>query len=179
MSWLSSLFGGGHHGMSSNPANAANSYLDQIPGQYMNPEMYNTIASQYKQSPGYDYRLKQALGGVNNAQAAGGMLGSRQNQKFAAETSEGLADQDFNNYMQQRMGMGDVMGNVTGQKAQYAYGGESGKNQQHAQMIQQLLSLLGIGAGAAGGFMLGGPPGAAAGAAYGNYKTHNNGWMGG
>lgn len=158
MSWLSSLFGGddSQQYMGSNPAGAAMPYLDQIKGEYLSPEAYNTIASQYKQSPGYQFRLKQAMLAGNNAAGAGGMLGSGQHQFENMSTAEGLANQDYNNWWQQRMGLNQDLGSVLGQKAQYGFAGQAGQNQLQAQQqkqqqdfMNQLLSLFG-GLGTAG-----------------------------
>lgn len=140
MSWLSSWFGGGH-----NPSQGAMGYLDQIPGQYTNPDMYNQIAGQYKESPGYQFRLKNAMQAGNNAAAAGGMLGSGQHQMGNEQMATDIASDDFYKYMQNRMGFNQDMGSVLGQKAGYSYAGGQQKNQNHAQLIQQLLGLLGGG----------------------------------
>lgn len=161
MSWLSEFFGGGDR---ANPADSALKYLEQIPGQYTNPSMYNDISSQYKQSPGYKFRLKEGLDAINNSAAAGGMLGSNQHQFQSGKLAEDLADQDFNNYWNQRMGLNEDMGNLFGQKAQYGYAGAAGKNQDRANQIQQLLKLLGIGGGAIVGGLAGGPMGSLYGA---------------
>lgn len=66
---------------------------------------YNWLASGYQKSPGYDWRMKQGMAGVNNANAAGGMLGSPMHQQEASEMSQGIANQDFGNYMNQVGGM--------------------------------------------------------------------------
>ena len=101
-----------------NPADAAKPYLDRIP-ETMNPyfqpaidrgnrsgdtlerqygEMTNDpsallsrLGSGYKESPGYQFKLHQALAAANNASAAGGMLGSNQHQFQNEEIGEGLA----------------------------------------------------------------------------------------
>lgn len=152
MSWLSSMFGGGHGGQgTTNPATGAMNYLDQIPGQYTNPDMYNQIAGQYKQSPGYQEKLRTAMMAGNNAAAAGGMLGSNQHQFMNAHEAEGLADEDFQNYWNRRMGLNQDMGSLMGSKAQYSYNGQAGLNQEHANKINQILQLIGsLGGGALG-----------------------------
>lgn len=140
MSWLSSMFGGGH-----NPSQGAMGYLDQIKGEYGNPDLYNQIAGQYKESPGYQARLRNAMESGNNAAAAGGMLGSNQHQFMNASTANDIASQDFQNYMQNRMGLNQDMGSVLGQKAGYSYAGGQQQNQNHMQLLQQLMGLLGGG----------------------------------
>ena len=95
MSWFSKMFGGHQQ----NPADKAMPYLNQIPGQvqpYYQPyqeagkssladlqqrykqmlenpgEIYNKLGEGYKQSPGYENTLRNAMAGANNAAALGG-----------------------------------------------------------------------------------------------------------
>jgi hypothetical protein len=170
---LAGLFGGGGR----NPADAANKRLDNIPGQvspYYQPYqqagagalsdlqnqykdllsggVYNKLGEGYKESPGYQFKLKQALGAGGNAAAAGGMLGTPQHEQQSMQIGNDIASQDFNDYMQKQMGLyglglqgqqginkmgydantgyGNMMGNIEGQKAAYDYAGQAGKNQQ-------------------------------------------------
>lgn len=116
-------------GKGKNPADVANQYIDQIPGQtfpyyqpYMNAgtsslnqfmdmlgqnpsDVYNKLGEGYKQSPGYKFALEQALAAQNNASAAGGMLGTPMHQQQSMETAEGLAARDFENYMNHVLGI--------------------------------------------------------------------------
>ncbi len=119
------LFGGGGHDFI-NPAHAARPYLDKIPetlSPYFNPYIergnragdflegqYGQMARDpagflasmsqgYQQSPGYQYRLNEALHGANNAAAAGGMLGSPANQAGNEQVAEGLANQDYEQWL--------------------------------------------------------------------------------
>ena len=109
-----------------NPAEAAKPFLDQIPGtlspyfkpyidqgnavnpilknQYnsmtANPGNFLTTLSQgYKESPGYQFKLHQALSAANNAAAAGGMLGSAAHQFENEQIGEGLASQDYEGWL--------------------------------------------------------------------------------
>ncbi|MDD5212359.1 MAG: hypothetical protein PHV62_08075, partial [Sulfuricurvum sp.] len=84
--------------------------LPGLQGQYnslMNDPsaMFNKIAGGYHQSPGFQFQLGQGMNAANNAAAAGGMAGSPQHQQQAATMAEGLANQDFYNYMGQALGM--------------------------------------------------------------------------
>jgi hypothetical protein len=108
------------------PMNAANQYINQIPGQtlpfyqpYMNAgagalnkltgeyggliddpmAKYNKFAEGYKESPGYKARLEEAMRAITNAQAAGGMAGSGQHQQFSAEKALDLHNKDFEDYL--------------------------------------------------------------------------------
>lgn len=125
---IGSFFGGNN----ANPANAANKYIDQIPGktnQYMDPyfqagkdqlgglgDQYsslmndpgsklNSIGANYQQSPGFKFAMEQALKGSGNAAAAGGMAGSPQHEQQNMGIASGLASQDYNNWLGQATGL--------------------------------------------------------------------------
>lgn len=189
-----------------NPATGAMNTIGQIPGQtnqYYQPYMdagkgaledlqnqykgllggtkQNELGANYKESPGYQFALKQALAASNNANAAGGMLGTPMNQQNNMETAQGLAAKDYNDYMQNQMGLygsglhgeeglntqgqtansnyADVLGNALSQQAGYQYAGQAGQNAHKSNMLGNIFS----GLGTAGGAFLGGPGGAAAG----------------
>lgn len=116
----------------SNPSDAANPYLEQMPGvahQYMDPYVnqgnraggvlegqYGNLVNdptgmlagwgnQYQQSPGYQWQVDQALGGANRAAAAGGMLGTPMHQQESAQMAQGLANQDYWNWMKNVQGL--------------------------------------------------------------------------
>jgi len=154
MSWFSELFSGGK-----NPAESAMPYVNQIPGQaspYLNPYfqagtsalpslqdqyskllsdpggMVNKIGSSFQKSPGFDFALKQALQAGNNAAAAGGMAGTPQHQFQAQETATGLANQEYNNYLQNALGL--YGGGLSGQQ------GMAGMGQQAGQSLSDLIS---------------------------------------
>jgi len=124
---LMGLFGGGNR---SNPADAANPYLNQISGiqhQYYDPyvkagqgamstlqgqygnlindptALMSQIGSKFQASPGYQYQLDQALGAGNRAAAAGGMLGTPAEQSAMQKNAMGLANQDYYNFMDRGM----------------------------------------------------------------------------
>lgn len=160
-----------------NPADEANRYLSQIPetmkpyyepymkaGQQAIPALqnqygmlmqdpsilYNALASHYSQSPGYNFQLQQSQNAINNAQAAGGMLGTPQHQQLAGQMAQNLASHDFENYLNHVLGlygsglsgMGQLgqmgygasnelaqsLANNLASQAQYAYGGAAGQN---------------------------------------------------
>lgn len=125
---LMGLFGGG----GTNPADAAMPYLDKIPGatgKYFDPyinagknalptleEQYqqllngpggklNTIGKDYQQSPGFQFALQQALQGGNQAAAAGGMAGSPMHEQANMATATGLANQDYNQWLEKALGL--------------------------------------------------------------------------
>ena len=66
-------------------------------------DVMNKLGGGYKQSPGYEWTLNQALGAGNNAAAAGGMAGTPAHQQFAMTTATGLANQDYYNYLNKMM----------------------------------------------------------------------------
>lgn len=118
--------------MGKDPSKAADKYLRDIPG--MGHEMYdpyinagkgqipglekeykdlmgNTgdvlkrLGEGYQKSPGFDFALKQALGGAGNAAAAGGMAGSPQHEMENMGLATDLANKDFNTYLQNALGL--------------------------------------------------------------------------
>lgn len=124
---LAGLFG---LGKGKNPADVANKYLDQIPGQsqqYYQPyqqsgmdalkklqeqyggllggDVQNKLGENYKQSPGYANALKEALGAGSNAAAAGGMLGTPVHQDDLMNRAGDVASKDYNNYLQNQLGL--------------------------------------------------------------------------
>lgn len=115
-----------------NPANAANPYYNKIPGTlapYFQPfigagkdalsdlqkqygqllgnpsEMIAKFGAGYQESPGYQFQTKQALQAANNAAAAGGMAGSPAEQQSIAGTVNNLANEDYNQYLKNVMGL--------------------------------------------------------------------------
>lgn len=177
---LASLFG--HQ---RNPSASANQYFNQIPGQtqqYYSPYMeagkgamstlqnqygdllsgntQNKLGENYKESPGYKFALDQALQGGTNAAAAGGMLGTPQHEQQNMGIANGLASQDYNNYLHNQMGLygqglqgtqglnqmgynantgyADLLANLLGQQGQYAYAGQAGKNAGRTQGMQDV-----------------------------------------
>lgn len=156
---LGGLFGG-----NSNPADAANPYLQQIPGAispYYNPYMnagnqalpqlqgqynnllnnpggfLNQIGSQYQQSPGFQFALQQALKGSNQAMAAGGMAGSPEAMQQAEQVGTQLGNQDYYNWLQQATGMyGQGLQGEQG-LAGMGFGAASGMADQVAQALAQ------------------------------------------
>lgn len=179
-----------------NPATSANNTIGQIPGQaapfykpyqdagagamstlqgqygdLLNGNKQNQLGANYKESPGYQYALQQALQAGNAANAAGGSLGTPMHQENNMATAQGLASQDFNNYMQNQMGlygqglqgtqglnqmgynanneMANTTGNVLGQQGAYNFMGQQGKNQAKQQGMGNIFSGLGMAAGSA------------------------------
>ena len=115
-----------------NPADTGMSYLNQVPGQLQqtlgpynqfgknagnqlqnqlgqllnNPSALLKMFGQgYQQSPGYQFSVDQATNAANRAAAAGGMAGSPQEQAQLASTVTGLANQDYNQYLQNVLGL--------------------------------------------------------------------------
>lgn len=118
--------------MIGDPAEGAQGYLSQIPGEegkYLNPYMQagmgalpglqqqygaltadpggvlSKIGAGFKASPGYQYNVQQATEGAKQAAAAGGMAGSPQSQTELAKAISGMASQDYGNYMQRALGL--------------------------------------------------------------------------
>lgn len=182
------MFGGMFGGGKTDPSAAARPWLDKIPGAispYYDPyinagrgalgdmtNLYKSLLSDptsimkrigatYQASPGYQYNVQQATNSANNAAAAGGMTGSPAEQAALAGRVSGLASQDYNNYMNQALGLfGQGMG--LGQNInQMGYGASNSMAQ---ALIDQLMSEANLSyAGAASKNAAGGGMGALAG----------------
>lgn len=189
MSIFDALFGSAAY---KNPAESAMPYLQQIPGTitpYYQPyvdtgtqamqdfykqisqmsaspqDYYNQLAAGYTQSPGYQYSVDQATKAANQNAAAGGMFGTPAEQEAIAQQTAGLASQDFNNYMNQILGIGqtglkgeeyltgvgykssselasDLAKNLMSQ-AGLEYKGAQGENMYNAQQQSQMMQMLG------------------------------------
>lgn len=125
---LMNLFGGG----GKNPADAASKYYDQIPdtlkqylSQYINSgktamgdleKEYGNLLNDpgsilarlgkgYTESPGFKFERDQGLNSINNAAAAGGMMGTNMHQQQAGELATNLANKDYGDYLTRAMGM--------------------------------------------------------------------------
>lgn len=121
---------GSMFGNNKNPYDVGSKYYNQIPGQihgaydpYINEgqglglknfygKMMNdpgSVISQlgkgYTNSPGYQFEKTEGLNSVNNAAAAGGMLGTAQHQEQAGQLATNLANQDYDKYMDRVTGM--------------------------------------------------------------------------
>lgn len=115
----------------------------------------------YRGSTGYDFRLKQGLNAVTSGYAGGGMLRSGAAMKGLADYGQGMATQEFGNYMgalgnQQSMGLA-AAGNLAGVSSGYANSlgsiyQQNGANQANAALVksQNTANALGGIAGIAG-----------------------------
>jgi hypothetical protein len=107
--------------------NLQNEYnsLAQNPGGAL-----NAIGQNFHQSPGYQFNVNQATQAANNAAAAGGMAGSPQEQQNLATTVSGLANQNYNTYLDQATGL--LGAGLQGQQNMYNQGlaGEQAFQQQ-------------------------------------------------
>lgn len=126
----SGLFG--LFGNKSNPADIANQYIGQIPGQtkqYYDPYFQagvgqlpqlqgqyqglmnnpggklNEIGQSFQQSPGFKFAMQQALQGAGHAAAAGGMAGTPQHEQQNMQLATDLANQDYYNWLQGATGL--------------------------------------------------------------------------
>lgn len=119
--------------------------MDSLPGlqnQYNqllgNPgDFMNKMGSNYQQSPGFKFAMEQALQGGNNAAAAGGMAGSPMHQQQNMQMATNLANQDFNKWIQQAMGL--YGRGLSGQENLYNVGAHMGQGMGE-DMSQYLMS---------------------------------------
>lgn len=180
-SGLTSVFG-------SNPSKDASKYLDQIPEairpyfqkyidsgsgalsdlqvQYKDllgdpGSILSRIGKGYKESPGFEFQKNQGLNSINNAAAAGGMLGSEQHQQQAGELSENIANKDYGDYMKNALGLygrglsgeeglnsqgfdastgyGRNLAEFLNKKGDYAYEEGAAKNKQWSDLLSMLI----------------------------------------
>jgi hypothetical protein len=188
-----------------NPADAAMPYLEKIPGTikpYFQPyidsgnDALSTLMQQYKmlinnpgaeisksgagytQSPGYQYEYNSGINAANTAAAAGGSLGTSEHQQEAASVATNLSNEDFQQYLQEALGLygkglsGEEGLNKMGYQASstlaedlasnlasegsLAFQGQAGQNAANGSMIKLLATAL--------GGLFAGVPGAAIGA---------------
>lgn len=134
MGWLNKLFGGGH-GDSNSPMNAANQYLNQIPGvahqgydPYVNAGLdassktksayesmmedptgfINKLMEGYKPSEGYQFQKEQLTKELGNTAAAGGIAGTPQDQMNQGEGVQKLLSGDMQQFLQNVLGRYDT-----------------------------------------------------------------------
>ncbi len=62
------------------------------------------LGANYKQSPGYQFRVNQGVEAANRAAGSQGMLGSPAEQASLAQYSSNLANQDYQQYLQNAFG---------------------------------------------------------------------------
>ena len=108
--------------------------LGQLQGQYGNlindpGSIYNKLGAGYKESPGFQFQMNQGLGAINNAAAAGGLQGAPQHQQQAGQLANNLANQDFNNYLGNMMGLYGKGLSGMGDINQMGYGASTGLGQ--------------------------------------------------
>lgn len=83
-----------------------NELSDEYQKMYQDPNsIISRIGAGYRESPGYKWRLGQGEQAITNSAAAGGMLGTGQHQQQAGELAGHLADQDYQNYLEQALGL--------------------------------------------------------------------------
>lgn len=115
--------------------------MGNLQGQYQNlmndpGAMMNKFGAGYQQSPGYQYNVDQMTKAGNNAAAAGGYIGSPQQQEYMANQIGGLASQDYNQYLNNAMGLYGQglqgMGNIN----QMGYGASQGAASSLSDMLK-------------------------------------------
>jgi hypothetical protein len=146
-----------------NPSNFGMPYIQQIPGmarQTLNPYIkagqqavpglqnqfskllqnpggrVNEIGKGYQQSPGLQFAIKQALAAAGHGAAAGGYAGSPQHEFYNMQQATGLANQDYNSWMQNALG--EYNQGLAGQQNLYGTGANASNSL--AQMISQALA---------------------------------------
>jgi len=126
------------------------------PGSFL-----NQIGGGYQASPGYQYNVDQATGAATNAAAASGQAGSPAVQQALAEQISGMASQDYNQWLNQALGLygqglggtqnlagmglqaGNTQANAIAQALQQQAGYDFAGQQQNAQSAGGLLGGIG------------------------------------
>lgn len=175
-----------------NPAKGAEKALNQIPGQtnkygqpffeagagalpgyrefmdhlMRNPDqLMNMLGQGYKESPGYQWNLKQGQNAIENASAAGGMAGTPQHQQMAGQLATNLASKDYGDYMDRILkmlglgaaGTGDIVkgGQTAGSdmasriaeyltnKSNLQYAGQASQNKMTGDLLGGAMKLVG------------------------------------
>jgi len=215
MSILGNLFGSGNQ---RSPQDAANKYLNQIPGvghdaydPYINqgresganahsqyesmindPQGFiNNILNGYKESEGYQYQKGQLEKSLSNTAAAGGIRGTPQDQLNQGEGVQKLLSADQQQWLTNVLGrydkglggeeveaergynasgnLADILGGNLNQQGEIAFNDQQQKNKSRSDTINALIKAFGT----AGGFLVGGPAGAAAGGGLADLFSHN------
>lgn len=139
MSMLSKLFSGGQ-----NPQDAANQYLDQIPGvahEGYDPYVdagrdasgrtksayeglmddptgfINKLMENYKTSEGYNFQKDQLTKELGNTAAAGGVAGTALDQMNQGQAIQGLFSNDMQQFLQNILGRYDK--GLAGEESQF------------------------------------------------------------
>ncbi len=131
--------------------NAGRTALPTVMGQYSQlindpASIYNMLGAGFESSPGYQYNYDQSMNGINQAAAAGGMLGSPSHQQQAGTQASALANQDYYNYMggMQNLygtGLSGMQGiNQMGYNASDAMGSMLGQNIMNQAMLAAMMS---------------------------------------
>lgn len=148
---------------STNPADAANGYIGQIPGQtqqYQQPWFQygqnalpqlqgqygdllnnpggklNSIGEGFQESPGFKFALQQALEASGHAAAAGGMAGTPQHQQQNMQLATAIGNQDYYNWLGHATGLYNQ--GLQGEQGLASMGQQSGQN--ISDMIAQALA---------------------------------------
>lgn len=207
-----SILGGMLQKGQKNPADSAMPYMNQVGGvlqgafnpyiqagqqqlpglesayaNMQNPNFINNMGQSFQQSPGYNFEVNQALGAANRAAAAGGMLGTPQEQQNVGGAISGIANQDYYNWLNHAMNAyqmgvqgdqglyntgfqassqyGSDMAQALMNQAQLAYSGAVNQNQSQGGGIGAMLGGIGSLGGLFGGGNSGGGGGGNAGTA--------------
>ena len=69
-------------------------------------QVQSGLGAGFQQSPGYQWNVDQQLQAGNQAMAAGGMSGSPESQQFSQDTANNLANQQYQQWLNNQMKIG-------------------------------------------------------------------------
>lgn len=131
---------------------------DPVKGEFTGDVSEADRFNAFTQSPGYQYQLDQGLKAIERRNAATGTLLGGNTLKELQEYGSNLANQDYNNYINNLMGqanigqnaatnISNIYSNLGSQIASYDYAGRMAKANQYNNMTNLLYT---VAAGAAG-----------------------------
>lgn len=138
----------------------------------------NSLMQSYRPSEGYQFKADQLSKSLGSTARAGGIAGTPYHQEQQGELINGLLSGDMQQWLNNLMtafGTGvtgeegfvtrgfqssdklaDLLASVLGSQSTLAYQGQASENQRQSDFYNALAGALGKGAGAVGGYLLGG-----------------------
>lgn len=90
------------------------------------------VGTSFQASPGYEFARQEGIRGIDQAASARGMLNSGGRLRELMRYGEGVANQEYNNWLNRQQGLAGVGQTASGQTASLA----AGTGQQGANLIQ-------------------------------------------
>lgn len=111
-------------------------YQDWLNGMKDPSAFYNNLMKNYQESPQAQYLQQQAMRGGMNAASASGMAGSTPFAQQMAQTSEGISQNDMNNWLNNVLGINSQYGQGLGKEVGWGQGAANQQTNLYNQMGQ-------------------------------------------